>query len=398
MEQKINGLKSGSSIWNRIPSAPSIPANHQAFGYDETGRGELIMQSHPEKVYAGTSKDSVGPGHYTIKEGLAPKGFTWHKSKSKRTLIHKDNTGPDLGPGSYEGGLFTVGPLYKFKASAAFLSKEKKFPGPVRPDPGPGYYNPSSPSYRPREYPKKLQNFGSSTRRFKRKLNESDLGPGCYSIENEKRSSYSKVPFSSSNSRFKYRSSLTPGPGYYDDSLNTSINGKGGKVKNVIVSKEKRFTEQNKALTPGPGQYADVKRTGLKNKHPSAVFVSKSSRGLSVPAQIPAPGSYEIKSTIGNNSKKGKSIHPLHNSKSKSDSNIGFYSKVVRFSQINSGESQIPGPGSYETIPKSSSKGPILGKESRFKATQDQIPGPGMYLEETDWNKRSFNILFTELF
>ena len=398
MEQNKKVSKSGGSTkWNRIPSAPSIPANHQAFGYNETGRGELIMQTHPEKVFAGTSKDSVGPGHYTIKEGSASKGFTWFKSKSKRTLIYKDNTGPDIGPGSYEGGLFAVGPLYKFKASAVFLSRDKT-PGPVQTIPGPGYYNPSKPSNKPREYPKKLQNFGSSTRRFKKKLNEGDLGPGYYSLEIEKRSCYSKVPFSSSNSRFKYKNSLTPGPGYYDDSLNTSLNGKGGKVKNVIINKEKRFSDKKIVLTPGPGQYSDAKKIGFKNKQPSAVFVSKSSRGLSVPAQIPAPGSYEIKSTIGNNKKKGKSIHPLYNSKSKSDSSIGFYSKVARFNSKNSEEMQLPGPGSYETMPKSLNKGPILGKDSRFKANQDESPGPGMYLEETDWNKRSYNILFTELF
>jgi hypothetical protein len=39
--QKARGKSSGTQAWARVPSAPSIPANHQTFGYDETTTGEF---------------------------------------------------------------------------------------------------------------------------------------------------------------------------------------------------------------------------------------------------------------------------------------------------------------------------------------------------------------------
>lgn len=383
-----------SSIWNRIPSAPSIPANHQAYGYEETLDGDLIMQNHPDKIYSGTINDSVGPGHYKIQEKKVKNGVAWFKSKTRRMINFKDNTGPELGPGSYQDTIFTVAPLYKFKPSAVFLSRYKD-PEPVSTDVGPGYYNPPSPT-KVQKYPKRLQNFGSNSKRFDNKIREPELGPGYYFIEEQKDISNSKAPFASSNSRFNYKNSLTPGPGTYENSLDRSLSIKKG--KNAAMNKEKRFLNTKKTETPGPGQYSEIKRLGYKNKKPSAAFVSKSTRWLSVPAKIPAPGSYEIKSTIGTVQKKGNSIHPLLNKKSKSESNIGFYSKAARFNDKSTKNIEIPGPGAYNTLQNPSKNAPTLGKDTRFKPDQNEGPGPGTYLEDSEWNKKSFNILFTDLF
>ena len=137
--------------WLRLPSAPSIPAPSQAFGYDETPNGELVMQQNPEKVYAGTGKDSVGPGQYNAKkpdEVWKARGTAWHKSRAKRIVATAP--GIPLGPGSYNEFQLNLAPMYKFKPNAVFASgteRETKVHKPTEeeeelrePLPGPGHY------------------------------------------------------------------------------------------------------------------------------------------------------------------------------------------------------------------------------------------------------------------
>lgn len=50
--------------WVRVPTAPSIPAAHQSFGYEEGRNGELVMQKDTRDVYTGPG--TVGPGAYDV--------------------------------------------------------------------------------------------------------------------------------------------------------------------------------------------------------------------------------------------------------------------------------------------------------------------------------------------
>ena len=49
-----------------LPNPPSIPSHNNVYGYEENQKGELIRQTNTEKVYAGDTKDCVGPGNYEI--------------------------------------------------------------------------------------------------------------------------------------------------------------------------------------------------------------------------------------------------------------------------------------------------------------------------------------------
>ena len=37
----------------QVPSAPSIPAQHQSFGYEEGGNGELVLQRPQDPIHTG---------------------------------------------------------------------------------------------------------------------------------------------------------------------------------------------------------------------------------------------------------------------------------------------------------------------------------------------------------
>jgi len=50
--------------WSRIATAPSIPANNQCYGYEESSEGDLIMQRPVNAGFKGDSHDSVGPMDY----------------------------------------------------------------------------------------------------------------------------------------------------------------------------------------------------------------------------------------------------------------------------------------------------------------------------------------------
>ena len=49
---------------NRQRSAPSVPRPSQSFGYEEDGRGKLVLQDGPSVIYSGTKNDRIAPNHY----------------------------------------------------------------------------------------------------------------------------------------------------------------------------------------------------------------------------------------------------------------------------------------------------------------------------------------------
>lgn len=225
-----------------MPSAPSIPANNQGYGYEETASGILVMQKSPDKKYSGTKVDSVGPGHYNpndVKETSARKGTEWFKFKTDRGMISKPPTGAVLGPGSYSFGNIGNAPLYKSKPSAAFVSNSKRigiiqvksenqeeYDSSSEEDegvPGPGYYYKEEvfSGFKKADVPLHLQYFGSRTNRFQYKKPDINLSPGQYGdlrqgISSQKQAK-SKAPFASSENRFKDGIDPNPGPGSYKE-------------------------------------------------------------------------------------------------------------------------------------------------------------------------------------
>ena len=409
---KISPKTSAGINWTRIPSAPSIPANHQSHGYDQTTLGELIRQEPKEIIHAGNKVDSVGPGQYESlpkKNILGPK---WHKSNSSREIYKACTTGPGLGPGSYTETKIKVAPMYKFKESAAFAKATTREKSQESNLPGPGSYSTEKISaFNKKKLPSNLQNFGSSTTRFQIKQQEITVGPGHYGNSANYFSKInigSKVPFSSSNTRFHYKYTTTPGPGTYDNNEESDVLGK--KIlytQGVFGSNQARFIGQADNETPGPGHYKpeNLKKSESHGslKKPNAVFVSKVKREeKKINIGNPAPGSYETTSAFNQTKPPIIPMNPILSkiTNFQSDNNVGFASSTDRFQNEFVKVNDVPGPGSYDIKNENKALNAIVSHSNRFKGlTTKNLPGPGAYYEENDeaWNKKSYNVLFSEV-
>ena len=59
--KKHVGREDRHVVWFRAPSAPSIPKQDQAFGYEEGPMGQLIKQKAPILIHKGEGEDKVRP-------------------------------------------------------------------------------------------------------------------------------------------------------------------------------------------------------------------------------------------------------------------------------------------------------------------------------------------------
>jgi hypothetical protein len=98
--------------WSRIATAPSIPANNQCYGYEESQDGNLILQRPVNAGFKGSHNDSVGPMDYKPKLTQTHKtthvinfgkGTSRPDVTSKIAGMNKDSSSPfgSPGPGSY---------------------------------------------------------------------------------------------------------------------------------------------------------------------------------------------------------------------------------------------------------------------------------------------------------
>ena len=115
----------------------------------------------------------------------------------------------------------------------------------------------------------------------------------------------------------------------------------------------------------------------------------------------PAPGSYEIKSTIGAVKQPGASHVPALTSSPPPDKKkVGFNAQSDRIKSKGPAETAV-GPGHYNSETKNTSaSNVILPKSKRFSSEKpkEQTPGPGTYQEENDvWVKKSYNVIFSDI-
>mmetsp|Transcript_4099 Transcript_4099/g.3954 ORF Transcript_4099/g.3954 Transcript_4099/m.3954 type:complete len:333 (+) Transcript_4099:697-1695(+) len=331
--------------------------------------------------------------------------------------------------------------MYKFKPSAAFASVTKRtsyIPEPGRQTstdendeseeeggeegiPGPGYYynEENISSFKPAKVPRNLQYFGSKSIRFKSQGLPNSLGPGYYGDLRkpiaQKKPGDSKAPFSSTKTRFQHSVDPNPGPGSYkNDDIGESLQKKVWGRQGVFGSTERRFAPTKNQETPGPGYYPPDahNRVGLHNSalhKPSSVFTSKAARdGQLKSTETPAPGTYEIPSSIGAKRSPTSPTHPLLTHINEvSKKNVGFNSQADRFRQNQEVIKDPLGPGTYDVVEPRRGAHAIpnkvfIARADRFNEEKKpaEFPGPGAYYEEHNeetWNKRSFNILFSEL-
>lgn len=136
--------------WVRVPTAPSIPAPSQSYGYEEGAYGELTMQKAPGNGHTGRGKDTAGPGSYNpddrVLAGRRRVAVDFGRSRTRRTDFAKSEV---PGPGEYTAppGARLQGPgtwvRDAAKPSSNFASRVGRGPvkhKAVKPTPGPGSY------------------------------------------------------------------------------------------------------------------------------------------------------------------------------------------------------------------------------------------------------------------
>jgi hypothetical protein len=126
--KKAVGREDKHVVWFRAPSAPSIPKQDQAFGYEEGPLGQLVKQKPPLLIHKGEREDRVGPGNYDPSIAITKpnaRGSDFSRSKSARTSITRAvpqgamlETNP--GPGTYELNAATFEELPAFVKKVLF--------------------------------------------------------------------------------------------------------------------------------------------------------------------------------------------------------------------------------------------------------------------------------------
>ena len=244
--------------------------------------------------------------------------------------------------------------------------------------PGPGSYNAQRKSKVP------LGKIGTSKRNSKSTSYQSP-GPGTYNHP----SSLKKNGWSIQGKRKQRGSSedLGPGPASYNPKL-PEINGGtpawtlGGKHKN----------KEGETLGPGPNTYFPSINP-VKPRPKSAAF-TKGKRDKKHGYEIPGPGNYSIKSTVGGGPKYGITGRPK-TSKREADGpgptayhpNCNYTkprpksAKIGKSKRMSKVVDNTPGPGQYERKPKLDKRGGKIGSAKRpSSAIKSEGPGPASYL------------------
>lgn len=181
--QRVRVLRNSRAAveWQEIPlphkfNPPSIPSNASAFGYAETVGGDLVQQGSPEKVFAGTPEDAVGPGHYDAAVPAKDLGAGWRRSKAQR-LSFSLGSQCAVGPGSYSVVKPVSQVLHNKKGTSCFLSGVRRAGLRRAQDiPGPGEY--SAKTALEQRGSSWMQQFGTCAPRFARVRYDADVGVG----------------------------------------------------------------------------------------------------------------------------------------------------------------------------------------------------------------------------
>lgn len=232
-----------------MPTAPSIPAASQCYGYEENPEtGDLVMQRPMNVGYKGEKGDTAGPLDYDPK-------LTWVRKTTRSVDFSKGTNRPDI------------------TAKLAGLKHSGESPGP-------GSYNltdyqstQSNAAVRPVQPRKKNSVFESKVERLKEKRRFETMGPGPASYILPSTLKIEEKPdnvqcFGTSSSRFISKNETgAPGPGYYcqpiSDFERKSLDARKQKLRQPnhrdpipFLSSGKRFTRnKNNQFNNDPGSY-----------------------------------------------------------------------------------------------------------------------------------------------
>ncbi|CAD8203703.1 unnamed protein product [Paramecium octaurelia] len=441
---------------NRNKSIPSIPSNEQAYGYVESGSMPLQLNKSPQEIISGLKNDSVGPGHYDLKNSFdlnKEKGHNWHSSKQPKLapVVSKDQR-TIVGPGAYAIENESQ-PLYKLLPSGSFQSnssrfnnldkgqrskeilrlqfekkkskllqdsqfedlKDEQFDISQNDGPGPGYYFKDHSTISTKSTSKlETQCFGSKLKRFQSDSNQITVGPGDYKIETQLSNSslaLKQPPFLSSNTRFEqqhFNRRIGPQSYHINKSLEYDLIKK---LERSPVGKfgqnQPRFVnDQSKEELPGPGFYDYLLQSTQQGAQ--TMFKSQTKRidpTLLNKSEIPAPSQYNPRNhTIEYNIKKEVddldfeiNRPPFQSSaprfKSNADVKIDELDEDIYLKKQNQKKEEHKIPYKQKQAPP-----PFNVQEKRFQYGKltVQSPGPGEYNESTPWDKPSFNVQYSQ--
>jgi len=424
-------------VWFRAPTAPSIPMQNQAYGYEEGAGGQLVKQKPPVETYTGQKGDLPGPGNYD--PTIAPtrpnvKGVDFGRSRAERSAFKGAGAGAAdaPGPGQYEAvdrhpATRQKKPTSNFASRVLRPHQIVRDPDSKVPVPGPGAYTLPDAFVKARQsLPDSLQCFSSTSKRLDDLNRNRNPGPGAYDDPRSVGAIHHKggpvpsrtAPFLSTGSRFTDADpsrSAAPGPGQYDEGNRNTFVAQLARKRfsraGAFGSKAQRFApgsggEDEKPEVPGPAHYNPKEpkqvQGQLKKGHMSA-FVSTSNRfnRQSEEDTRPAPGQYYKTVDWGTGYKA-----PEHAART------AFTTSSKRFS--GAATKDLPGPGAYsqeantlggqvQTVLKKKAlfgeefSGAAFGTEQRFfrAGKGSAAPGPGSYDAVDPYSqllKRSFNI------
>jgi len=395
--------------FQRMPTAPSVPARNQSYGYEDAGNGELVMQKAPDKGHTGIGSDSVGPAvynpeHKMVLANQSLRHTDFSKSRSSRTTY---NLSANPGPGQYDpkvdhlvaGQNLTAAPnsdeavekavdeilvprVNATVRTSSFASRVPKAHETMQDEekatPGPGAYMHKQ-QFKNARVPETQQFFLSTSRRGYEVDLPSQLaaptpaktpGPGAY---DERRTAFIKqqqileqAPFQCTSLRFEgdKAKQAMPGPGAYDEnneiSFTIDMTKKVVSRNGVFGSTTERFSNEkshtsylyiNSDDTPGPGGYEhtpdpNASLARLRRKETSN-FASATTRFNKTAPADPA------KPTVGEkHSVPPPGAYEIGDQWAGSNGHPmrrcdAFISKETRFKGVKTTESAVPGPGTY---------------------------------------------------
>jgi hypothetical protein len=433
-------------------SAPSIPARHQSYGYEENSDGSLVALQPPESDFPSSLVNQPTSSIDTTK------GVYWAKSKSNRFKSDKEK---ELlpGPGQFNPKVLETRHISVFldqKPGSAFLSLTKRvtenglnLTGIAKDTPGPGTY-PIPPSRFDQimrvkhSIPPNFQFFGSKSERQLANYipntcgsNASDTAPGPGAHFNPKLASSIKVvdptpsapraPFSMTGQRFSPNKQDDSGPGLiysqlidYSAELKKKTAGRNStfgvtSTRFRVKSAEGRVSDTSfdalgqpiVKFNEPPHYYHQEKTQSYLDRKPTSSFLYGGSRFLvkkfddepvsaaeivpksSINTNIYASAPCSHSSSFANGDPRFKPVPGSFSSTVDCPVGPGQYDPMIAFQKVKSHGRVRDRPTG---IPSAS-----MGSSKRVDFTTRGVslntPGPGVYdVPPPEYLKRSFNI------
>lgn len=377
-------------------SAPSVPAAHQSFGYEENESGMLIQQPPPQGSLPGEgASGTAGPGEYS------PELAARHRYGGSHWIDFSKGTGKAA-----------------FEAASPNAQQQSV--------PAPGTYNPPPGRRTDSTAPRPGQRLWSASfvstvpRKHQQYIKEDDAVPGPGSFERDvtpiRRSGSQKPNHFGSTQRRQYEvdeasalgsstSYKTPGPGAHSQepsrvSHATSVQHGARQVEmQPFSSGEERFAHAASSIrsssAPAPGSYSQhdfVTELNGRIASRSGAFGSNKDRFVQPDSggqehSTPPPGMYDPRDwNRKQRSKKGRPL--VYRPRQGSPAQKASAEKVRHVQQQQQNlQKDVPGPTQYDvqrSWAKTVSRGAIgtsTGKEKRFTETKHKgdLPPPGSY-------------------